>query len=556
MVTSTAPANGAMGVAVNDQSVTAQFNLPIASAAPGATFTVTTAAPGVNPAGTVTVDPSGLFETFTLASGTSLAPNTLYTVTVTDAQSASTGLAMAAPWVGSFTTGTVVAATLPGVAFTDPATTVPGPTLGAPTTTSVNATFTMDMNPASITAQSFTLAATASGVAQTGAVSYAVGSMTATFMPAAPLSAATTYTATVTKAATNLAGLALAGNTAPPTSASNYTWSFTTGAGADTTPPLLTLEFPANLATAVPLNSVVSATFSKAINFSKAMLSLKAMGSGAGTPVTGSVNYDALTMTATFTPTANLTFSTTYSASVTGVTDLSGNALAAGTLPDPWTFATGTAAAASSGPALGSASTFGIMATSAITNTGGTIINGDVSLAPGSSITGFPPGIINGNLQVDNGAAAQARADLLTAYNTAASLPPGITISAGADLGALYPTGIAPGTYTSGSTMLVSTPLTLDAGGNANAVWVFQVGSSLTTTASLILANGAQASNIFWACSLDGTIGVNTTFYGTILAGRNVTAVTGATVNGRILAGATTAGTIALDNNVINVPSK
>jgi hypothetical protein len=196
------------------------------------------------------------------------------------------------------------------------------------------------------------------------------------------------------------------------------------------------------------------------------------------------------------------------------------------------------------------------MATSAITNTGGTIINGDVSLAPGSSITGFPPGIINGNLQVDNGAAAQARADLLTAYNTAASLPPGITISAGADLGALYPTGIAPGTYTSGSTMLVSTPLTLDAGGNANAVWVFQVGSSLTTTASLILANGAQASNIFWACSLDGTIGVNTTFYGTILAGRNVTAVTGATVNGRILAGATTAGTIALDNNVINVPSK
>jgi len=205
--------------------------------------------------------------------------------------------------------------------------------------------------------------------------------------------------------------------------------------------------------------------------------------------------------------------------------------------------------------ALGSVSTYGIMATSAITNTGFTIINGDVSLDPGTSMTGFPPGLVNGSIHINDTFSAQARIDLLTAYNFAKSLPPGITISAGADLGALYPTGIPPGTYTSGSTMLVSTPLTLDAGGDANAVWVFQIGSSFTTTASVSLANGAQAKNVFWVPTNDGTIGVGTIFYGTIVAGRSVTGTTGATINGRILAGATLPGTIALDSNTVNVPA-
>jgi hypothetical protein len=128
-------------------------------------------------------------------------------------------------------------------------------------------------------------------------------------------------------------------------------------------------------------------------------------------------------------------------------------------------------------------------------------------------------------------------------------------VSAGENLGATYPLGIPPGTYTSGSTMLVSTPLILDAGGNANAVWVFQIGSSLTTGASVSLANGAQAKNVFWVPTLDATIGVGTIFYGNIVSGRDVTCVTGAVINGRILAGATTAGTIALDTNTVNVPA-
>jgi len=203
---------------------------------------------------------------------------------------------------------------------------------------------------------------------------------------------------------------------------------------------------------------------------------------------------------------------------------------------------------------LGSASTYGIMATSAITSTGNSIINGDVSLDPGTSMTGFPPAIVNGAIHINDTQSAQARADLLSAYNYLKNLPPGTTIGAGADLGALYPSGIAPGTYTSGSTMLVSTPLVLDAGGNANAVWVFQIGSSLTTGASVTLLNGADENNVYWVPTLDATIGSGTTFHGTIVSGRDVTAVTGTTINGRILAGATTAGTIALQNTVVNVP--
>ncbi len=204
---------------------------------------------------------------------------------------------------------------------------------------------------------------------------------------------------------------------------------------------------------------------------------------------------------------------------------------------------------------LGSAAGFGIMATSAITNTGAaTMINGDVSLDPGTS-NGLLPVQVNGQIHINDTVSAQARADLLSGYNYYKGLPPGVTISAGADLGALYPTGIAPGTYTSGSTMLVSTPLKLDAGGNANAVWVFQIGSSLTTTASVSLANGAQAKNVFWVTTLDGTVGVGTIFYGTVISGRDVTCKTGAVINGRILAGATLAGTIALDTNTVNVPA-
>lgn len=254
------------------------------------------------------------------------------------------------------------------------------------------------------------------------------------------------------------------------------------------------------------------------------------------------------TVTGTVYPLSGLKINTTYYWRVNAKN--SGGTSAYSTV---WRFTTGNGLAPGA-VALNSAATYGIMATAAITNTGLSVINGDVSLDPGTSMTGFPPGIVNGTIHVNDTESEKARLDLLAAYNYAKGKPAGTTITAGADLGALYPLGIPPGTYTSGSTMLVSTELILDGGGNADAVWVFQIGSSLTTSANVSVTGGAQAKNVFWVPTQDATIGVGTIFTGTIVSGRDVTAITGATVNGRILAGAITAGTIALQTATVNVP--
>ena len=216
--------------------------------------------------------------------------------------------------------------------------------------------------------------------------------------------------------------------------------------------------------------------------------------------------------------------------------------------------------------ALGSVGTFGIMATSAITDVNpGSVINGDVSLEPGASC-GIPigvNGVVNGTIHINDSVSHQARADLLIAYNWAMALAPGTTVTAGADLGATNYGGlglgvIPAGIYTSGSTMEIDTPVVLDAQGNADAVWVFQIGSSLTTTSptgNVTLLNGAQAKNVFWVSHNATTIGDHTTFNGTIVSGDNTTCNTGATINGRILAGAITDGTMALQACTITVPT-
>jgi hypothetical protein len=274
--------------------------------------------------------------------------------------------------------------------------------------------------------------------------------------------------------------------------------------------------------------------------------------------VLGAVTYDAVNKIATFTPSSNLAASTAYTATVTtGAKDLAGNALAAGVKPNPWSFTTGTGLAPGA-IALGSASTFGIMATAAVTAASASTINGDVSIDPGTSMTGFPPAIVNGSIHINDTVSAQARADLLNSYNQAKGLACATPVGT-ADLGGLYvyPAGFPPGVYCSGSTMLVGTHIVLDAGGNTNAVWVFQIGSSLTTGADVTLVNGAQAKNVFWVPTLDATIGSGTTFNGTIVTGRDATSAGSATIYGRILAGAIYAGTIALNGppSTVNVPA-
>ncbi|MDR3673544.1 MAG: Ig-like domain-containing protein [Holophaga sp.] len=497
---------------------------------------------------------------------------TTYTATITTAATSTSGAPLAgnqallpasSNYVWTFRTGAGPDTTRPQVTLTVPATTDPGPTPGVATNTALSAVFSKPMNPTTLDAASFTL--TGPGItAVPGAVGYASG--TATFTPSAALTPGTTYTATLSIAVTDLAGNQLEGNQGTPPAASAYVWTFTAGLAGNTVRPQVTLTFPATTVpgpTGVALNAAITATFSK--DMAPATLNLASFTVTTPLPgesATGSVAYSGGDRTATFTPRSPLAPNTTYTATVTtAATDVTGNQLAGNQASLPaasryvWTFTTGSALASTS-ISLGAAGPFGIMATATVTNTGASVINGDVALQPGSDVTGFPPGILNGSLHVNDGTSAQAGTDLLSAYNTGKALPPGTTITGGADLGALYAGGMAPGTYTSGSTMLVSSPLVLDAGGNVDAVWVFQIGSSLTTGASMTLANGARPGNVFWVITQDATVGTGNVFYGSILAGRSVTGLTGATINGRILAGATsTSGTVALDTTTVNVPA-
>jgi hypothetical protein len=365
-----------------------------------------------------------------------------------------------------------------------------------------------------------------------------------------------------------VAGNALAGNQAPLPGPSDYVWTFRTSVPVPPANVSVLSTNPAPGALGVCPTDSINATFDVPSGLKMDPLTVNAAtftvtGPGpAFTPViAASVSLDILTgRIATFTPLNPLTVGDVYTAKIfggpAGVKDLA--IPANGMLADfSWTFTVGVCTPPPPPNPLGTAATFGIMATAAITNTGPSIINGDVSLDPGTSLTGFPPGIINGTYHNLDSVSAQARIDLLTAYNTFKTMPPGTTILPGVDLGQLYLTGIPPGTYTSGSTMTVSTPLVLDAGGNPNAIWVFQIGSSLTTNVAgnMSLLGGAQAKNIFWVSTADVTVGVGLTFYGTIITGADATGKTGAVIHGRILAGAITGGTIALDSNTVNVPA-
>jgi hypothetical protein len=214
-------------------------------------------------------------------------------------------------------------------------------------------------------------------------------------------------------------------------------------------------------------------------------------------------------------------------------------------LPVAVALAFATSARAATPVPLGTAEPFAVLAGSAVTNTGPTVVNGDLGLSPGTSVTGFPPGTVNGSQHVTDAVAAQAQVDLTTAYNAAAAQAPTGTVSA--DLGGQR---LAPGVYRSASSLGLTGALTLDAQGNANAVFIFQAGSTLTTASasSVNLVNGAQACNVFWQVGSSATLGTASSFRGSILALASITATTGATVDGRVLA---RNAAVTLDTNTI-----
>ncbi len=205
---------------------------------------------------------------------------------------------------------------------------------------------------------------------------------------------------------------------------------------------------------------------------------------------------------------------------------------------------------------LGSAGNFAILAGSGISNTGvSTMINGDVGSFPTATINGLLPGNVNGTLfSSADPIVGLAKNDLTTAFNEAQARSLD-AISLPGQIGGLT---LAPGLYVNSTTSGISGTgpngiLTLDAGGNANAVWIFKVGSTFITDAgtSIVLAGGAQAKNIYWSVGTSATLGTNSIFYGNILADQAITLTTGATLTGRAL---TRIAAITLDSNSVTKP--
>lgn len=515
-VISTDPANNATGVVLN-KVISATFSEAMNPLTINATtFTLmqgTTVIPG-------TVSYSGVTAYFTPIAN--LLAGTVYTATITTGAKNPAGTSLANNYVWSFTTGAAVS---PIVISTDPVNNATGVALNK----IVTATFNMAMDPLTINATTFTIKQGTTAVL--GAVTYS-GS-TASFSPAVAFSINTVYTATITTGAKNLAGTPLA---------SNYVWTFTTG---NSVAPTVISTDPISNAVNVPLSKVVTATFSMpmdplTINFTTFSLSR------AGIPVAGVVTYSG--STASFTPSVNLLINTAYTATITtGAKNPAGIPLANNYV---WSFNTGTTPGP--GPVvLGTSARFGILAGVGISNQAGpSVINDlDVGIYPGvrSSVTGFPPAtIVNGAIYASDDIAPpgvpamllQAKTDLTNAYlmAEAAVSPAPVTVSG--DQGGKT---LAPGIYKTTSTLSIANGnLTLDAQGDVNAVWIFQIASGFTTVGgaggSVILAGGAQAKNIYWQTGSSAILGDFTSFQGNILALTSITMNSHATAVGRMLA--------------------
>ena len=587
-VTAVTPLNKATGVALNTK-ITATFDQAMKAATIGAsTFTLT--GPGATSvSGVITYDTTNNIATFTPASN--LAPLTSFTATITTGVQNLSGTAMPSNYVWTFETGATKDVTPPTVISTIPLTGPPA-AINVPLNQIITATFSKAMAASTITTPpQFTLQVTSTSAPVSGVVTYAAVGNTATFTPSAPgLAASTEYTATIKTGVTDLAGNHLV---------SNYVWTFTAGSALDTTPPTVKSTNPASSATGVCINGAINATFSKAMDPATINTATFTVTGPASAPVIGAVSLDVTGTIATFTPALNLAASTPYTATITtGVTDLAGNALAS---DDVWSFTTGTKACIAAVP-LGAAAPFGGFGGGAgMTNTGiYTVINGDIGTTGASTkLTGFhdhlvpyvpPSGCIYTETTLDVGnvtgliytgtppptvscpnegtavtaaIAAAAAADALTAWNNTspASIPGGTDPGAG-HLGNLT---LYPGVYKSaGATFdITGGPLTLDAQGNANAVWVFQTAAGLTvgdtSPRSVLLINGAQAKNVFWhvgsAATINGAGGG--TMVGTIIAPAGVTFSTAGyttltVLNGRAL-GLT--ASVTMVNTVINVPA-
>lgn len=197
---------------------------------------------------------------------------------------------------------------------------------------------------------------------------------------------------------------------------------------------------------------------------------------------------------------------------------------------------------------LGTAEHFAVLAGSTVTNTGPSTISGNVGVSAGTSVTGFPPGLVTGGtVHAGDGVALQAHADATAAYVMLAGLAVTHDLT-GQDLGGLT---LAPGVYHFSSSAQLTGQLTFDGQGQADPLFVFQIGSTLTTASgsSIVMTNGADACDAFFQVGSSATLGTGTRFSGTIIAYMSDTLTTGATLDGRVIA---LNGAVTLDTNDIS----
>lgn len=523
IVLSTIPTAGAVNVPLN-QIITITFNDEMDPATITAESILLS--DGAPVAGTVSY--SGFTATFTPAEP--LEDNTTYIGRVKTSVMNLTGNYLQEDYVWTFSTGSellpIVISTVP---ISDAINVALNPTLSA--------TFNQAMNPASITETSFTLHQGANQI--NGEVSY-VG-VTAYFIPETTLAQNTLYKATITTGATSALGTSLA---------ENYEWTFTTGTNLL---PIVISTNPQDNEVNVPLNQTITATFNQAMNGTTINISTFTLFQNVN-QIDGVVTYNGTV--ASFNPVDDLLPNVTYTATITtGATSALGDQMAN---QYQWTFTT----LKSKVPPvvnLGSVGAFGIISGVGVSNNAGAseVHDMNIGIYPGfrSSITGFfdvdgGPGLIfNGEFFAADDPnpiptmLLQAKNDLTAAYLQAegATSPAPVTVSG--DIGGQT---LAPGIYKSTSTLLIQNGnLTLDAQGNPNASWIFQIASDFTTVGgspfpspaggNIILAGGAQAKNIFWQVGSSATIGDYTSFKGNILALTSVTMNAYAQAVGRML---------------------